>query len=138
MFQSDYLMRMFLALAVAIRQSIERARGEKDLEGATAMLEQAFSQATEMDGSLLLKMSPESFAVMMEMSGTDPALVGYLSRTLLLEGQYLSELHNEEMATLRTNQAHALANAFNMPLEEGCLEPEALEEFFEANSLENQ
>ncbi len=131
MLQSDYLVRMFTELATAIRESILRARGEDDPDGAAVMLEAAFSEATEMDGSMLLTLAPESMVSMMQISGTDPALVGYLSRTLLLESRYLQDAHNSDLSMLRHDQAHALAQAYGFSLSDESVSPEELETFFE-------
>lgn len=129
MYQSDYLMRMFLALATAIRDSIVRARGGDDLEGATEMLEHAFGQATDFDGSLLLRMAPESMVAMLQTSDTDPKLMGYLSRTLLLESQYLFQMHEDDLAALRRAQAMALSDAYGLGVDDASVSDEALDEF---------
>lgn len=133
MYQSDYLMRMFLALATAIRDSIMRARGDDDLEGATEMLETAFSQATEFDGALLLKMAPESMVAMLQTSDADPKLMGYLSRTLLLESSYLERMHEDGLAALRRSQALALSDAYGLGVDDASLEDDALEGFIGAD-----
>ena len=136
MLQSDYLVRMFTELATAIRESILRARGENDPDGAAVMLEAAFTEATEMDGSMLLTLAPESMVSMMQISGTDPALIGYLSRTLLLESQYLDQVHNGDLSSLRRNQAFALAQAYGVELSDESISPDELEAFFESSEQE--
>lgn len=100
MLQQDYLMRMFTALAIAMRESMLRAQGDEDPEGAAELLEAALDKTTEIDGALLLQMAPESFVAMVQLSQTDPALIGYISRTLMLESHYLSEAGFHERATL--------------------------------------
>ena len=47
-------------LAAAMKESLLRARGENDPRVAADMLDAAISDATEMDGGLLLCMAPES------------------------------------------------------------------------------
>ena len=108
MLQQDYLMRMFTALAIAMRESMLRAQGDEDPEGAAELLVSALDKTTEIDGALLLQMAPESFVAMVQLSQTDPALIGYISRTLMLESHYLSEAGLHERATLRAGQAQAL------------------------------
>lgn len=132
MLQQDYLMRMFTALAVAIRESIMRAQGDEDPEGAAELLEAALDNATEIDGSLLLQMAPESFVMMVQLSQTDPALIGYISRTLMLESQYLSKAGLDAKAELRAGQAQALAQAYGFQVDESDVSPEGLEAFFES------
>lgn len=130
MLQQDYLLRMFTALAVAIRDSILRAQGGEDPEGAAELLESALNNATEIDGSLLLQMAPESFVGMVQLSQTDPALIGYISRTLMLESQYLTEAGLDAKAELRRGQAQALARAYGFEVDESDVSSEALKEFF--------
>ena len=70
MLQQDYLMRMFTALAIAMRESMLRAQGDEDPEGAAELLEAALDKTTEIDGALLLQMAPESFVAMVQLSQT--------------------------------------------------------------------
>ncbi len=130
MLQQDYLLRMFTALAVAIRESMLRAQGDEDPEGAAELLEAALDNSTEIDGSLLLQMAPESFVAMIQLSQTDPDLIGYISRTLMLESQYLLKAGLEAKANLREAQAQALARAYGFGLDASDVSPEALEAFF--------
>lgn len=136
MLQQDCLLRMFTALAVAIRESIMRAQGDEDPEGAAELLEAALDNATEIDGSLLLQMTPESFVMMVQFSQTDPALIGYISRTLMLESQYLSKAGLDAKADLRAGQAQALAEAYGFQVDESDVSPEQLEAFFDSQSEE--
>ena len=46
MLQQDYLMRMFTALAIAMRESMLRAQGDEDPEGAAELLEAALDKTT--------------------------------------------------------------------------------------------
>ena len=55
MLHQDYLVRMFMVLAAAIRRTILNTSGEKDPEASAELLESTLSNATEIDGSLLLK-----------------------------------------------------------------------------------
>ncbi len=132
MLHQDYLMRMFLQLAIAMRESFQRARGEKDPVAAATMLDQALEDATEIDGSLLLRMSPDSMAAMLQLSQTDPQLMEYVTRTLLLSSRYCQEAGNTSQAELRRGQAYAVAQAFSISLSEESITPQELESFFES------
>lgn len=131
MLQQDYLMRMFLMMAVAMRESMQRARGEHDPEGAAFMLEKSLEDATEMDASLLLCMAPESMVAMLQLSQPDKQLMEYVSRTLLLSSQYLKEAGRDAHAQLRHDQAFAVARSFGVELSEESVSPEELERFFD-------
>lgn len=75
MFERDYLVRMLVDLAAAIRRSLQRARGEKDIAGAAQTIENSISTATDLDGSVLLSLSPDSIAQVLQVSNTDPRVV---------------------------------------------------------------
>lgn len=128
-FEQDYLMRMMIAFAEAIRRSMEKARGEKDPSEAALIIENAVSHATNLDGEVLLSLSPDSIASVLQVSGTDPGVIEYLSRSLLLESDYLQQAGNNDLAKLRSEQAHALAFAYGFSLSEEDITPEALDEF---------
>ena len=135
MFQQDYLLRMFLQLATAVRESLQRARGDKD-PAAAQMLDYTLEDATEMDGALLLRMAPESMAAMLQISQPDPMLMEYVARTLLLSSEYLSEAGESAQAELRKGQAYAVAQAFGIQLSDESIQPEELERFFEENQVQ--
>lgn len=136
MFQQDYLLRMFLQLATAVRESLQRARGDKDPVAAAQMLDHTLEDATEMDGALLLRMAPESMAAMLQISQPDPMLMEYVARTLLLSSEYLSEAGESAHAELRKGQAYAVAQAFGIQLSDESIQPEELERFFEENQVQ--
>lgn len=116
MFEQDYLMRMILQLVEGIRRSMELSRNKHDPESAAELLEATIGQATDLDGSVLLSLAPESIANILQVSGTDPAVVEFVGRSLLLESEYLQEAGNFEIAQLRASQAQALAQAYGFPL----------------------
>ena len=66
---------------------------------------------------------------MLQISNTDPTLVGYISRTLLLESSYLRQAQRFSRAELREEQALSLARAYGFSLSEEDISPEALESF---------
>lgn len=136
MFTQDYLMRMFMQLAAAMKESLLRARGQNDPRAAADMLDEAVSDATEMDGDLLLRMAPESMAAMLQLSQPDPQLMGYVSRSLLLSSQYLREAGDASASALRQEQAYAVARAFGVELGEGNISQNELDELFARSGLD--
>jgi hypothetical protein len=131
-FEQDYIMRIILQFAEAIRRSMQKAAGEEDKAGAAELLEASIGEATDIDGSVLLSLAPESIAGVMQISGTDPQVSEYIARTLLLEAQYLDEAGFAQKAELRRGQAFAIAEAFAFGLdpELDILSEEEWEEFF--------
>ena len=131
MLHQDYLVRMFMQLAAAMRDSLMKTKGQDDPEAAADLIEASLLNATEVDGSLLFRMAPESMVSLLQISGTDPTLIQYLARSLLLQSQYLAQANLTERSDLRKNQAFALAHAYGFELSEQNVSPEELEAFFQ-------
>ena len=113
MLQQDYLVRMLTMFAEAIRRSLEKSR-DRDPRGAAEMLEAAIGDATDIDGSVLLSLTPESIASIMMVSGVDPRVTEYIARSLKLEATYLADAGEAELAQLRSEQADAVAAAYGL------------------------
>ncbi|MEG0322720.1 MAG: hypothetical protein RR547_02375 [Raoultibacter sp.] len=131
MFEQDYLMRVFVKFAEAIRRSMQKANGDHDAAAAAETIESAVSEATDLDGDVLLSLAPDSIASILSVSGTDPRVIEYIARSLLLESVYLADSNQPEKSQLRADQAHALADAYNLDLTEASISPEELDELFE-------
>ena len=129
MFEHDYLMRMFMQLFKAIARSMEQNREHRNPELSAMMLEDAMHDATNIDGGVLLSLTPDSMAGMLDVSGTDPRVAEYVGRSLHLEAEYLYQAHKDELASLREAQAQALADHYGFSLDEE-LGPEAAMEAF--------
>ena len=84
MLEQDYLMRIFLQFAEILRRSWFKARDEHDPKAAADMLEAAVGDAVDIDGATLLSLAPESMAGILQVSGTDPRVTEYVSRSLML------------------------------------------------------
>ena len=110
---------------------MEKANGKLDPASAAEMLETAVGEATELDGGVLLSLAPESIASILQVSGTDPRVIEYIARSLLLESRYLDDAGQNEKAALRASQAHALAEAYGIDLAEVSLSAEEFEALFE-------
>ncbi len=119
-----------MVLAAAMRESLLKSSGKKDPEAAAELLETSLANATELDGELLLKMDPSTMVSMLQISNTDPTLIRYIARSLLLESVYLREAELVTRASLRKEQALALASSYGFALSEDDLSSEALETFF--------
>ena len=116
MLHQDYLMRILIQFAEAIRRSMQKATEEQDPRGAADMLEAAVGEATDMDGGVLLSLAPESIAGVMQISGTDPRVTEYIARSLMLAATYLREAGDDALADIRVAQATAIAAAYEFAL----------------------
>lgn len=110
MLQRDYLMQMIQQFIQAIINS--RATAQRNPQEAADSLENAIGQATDIDGATLLSLGPESIASVMQLSGVDPRVAGYIAYSLQLEADYLRQAHNTMLADVRQQQAQAIAEVF--------------------------
>jgi len=116
MFEQDYLIRLLMQFFEAITRSIAKREEEADPQGAADLLEAAVGNATEMDGSVLLSLAPESIAQVLGISGVDPNVTQFVARSMLLESVYLAEAGNTELAQIREGQARAIAAEYGFEL----------------------
>lgn len=116
MFERDYLMRVIALFAEAVRRSWTQAKEKDDPRGAADSLEAAIGDATDIDGSILLSLAPESIAGVMQVSGVDPKVTGQIARSLILEAGYLEDAGDDELAALRREQGRAIADAYGIDL----------------------
>lgn len=144
MYERDFLMRLILGYFQTVVVAVRRSDKEKDPEGAADLLEQAISDAVEIDSDALLSLEPESIASILQVSGTDPKLVGYVAHGLLLESRYLMMAGDLARAELRERQARALGDAYGVYLpddpadSERILEEAAEQGFFDEGSGEGE
>ena len=116
MLQRDYLMQMVQQFIQAIINS--RATAQRNPQEAADSLENAIGQATDIDGATLLSLGPESIASVMQLSGVDPRVAGYIAYSLQLEANYLRQAHNTMLADVRQQQAQAIAEVFMCDISE--------------------
>ena len=136
MLEQDYLMKLILQFFRGMVRSWELKEEKDDPELAAEMLETAIGTATEMDGAVLLSLSPDSIAQVLRVSGTDPNVVEFVARGLLLESVYLSEAGNDELAGVRAAQARALADDYGFELPDDPTDFDAMEENLDEIALQ--
>ena len=132
MLEQDYLMRIILQYAEILRRSWFKAREEGDPKAAAAMLEDAVGEATDIDGTTLLSLSPDSVARVLQVSGTDPRVIEFVVRSLALASVYLRDANEGSLADLRLQQARSLADAYGLYLPEN---PEDLADLLDDEGL---
>ena len=114
MLQRDYLMNLILQFVRSIVMSLEK--GKKDPVLAAENLEDAISQATDVDKDILFSLDGMSFAMILQVSSLDPVVVSYVCQSLLLEARYLDVAQMDAKAALRRSQAEALAGVYGVEL----------------------
>ena len=114
MLQRDYIMRIISMFFESIRRSWHQAKVDDDPRAAADTLEEMIGQATDIDGALLLALAPESIASVMQVSAVDPKVTGYVVKSLALAADYLDDAGETGIASLRRDQARAIADAYGI------------------------
>ena len=122
MITQDYLMRMLLNFFKALVDAKSRALNEKDMIGAAEMLENVVGESSSLGVDLFLRMAPESIATMLQTTENDPRVTEFMARSLMQAAEYREKGGDAETATLRRQQARAIAEAYGhdlaIPMEE--------------------
>lgn len=116
MFEQDYLVRLLLQFFKGVTRSLELRHEHDDPEAAADMLETAIGEAVEMDGAVLLSLTPESIAQVMQATAVDPNVTQFVARSMLLESVYLSDARQTALAAVRAAQARAIADEYGFEL----------------------
>ncbi|MBR0404481.1 MAG: hypothetical protein IJI68_04685 [Eggerthellaceae bacterium] len=135
MIQQDYLMRQLLLFFKAMVRTHELYWKDKDPLGAADSLEDAISNATEMDGVALLSLSPDSIASIMRVTGIDPNITQFVARSMLLESVYLRKAGKNSLAQVREAQARAIADEYGFGLPDDPSDFESITEGLEEAAL---
>lgn len=116
-FEQDYLMKLLMAFYQALFRSLQKVEDEdEDPKEAADTLDEVVGNAVGMDGSSLLALSPESIPAVLQVSGTDPRVTEFVARSLMLSSEYLTQAGHTQLASLRAEQARAIANAYGFEL----------------------
>ena len=117
MFEQDYLMKLLLAFYQAMFKSLRRVTDEdEDPKEAADTLDEVVGNVVGMDGTSLLSLTPESVAGVLQVSGTDPRVTEFIARSLLQSSEYLTQAKQGALASLRVEQARAIADAYGIDL----------------------
>lgn len=135
MLEQDYLMRMLMQFFQAMVRSWQLSHEHDDPASAADLLEAAIGSATDIDDATLLSLSPESVARIMRATEVDPAVTQYVARSLLLESVYLFQANQPDLATLRMQQAQAIASEYSFDLPDDPSDFDSLTEGLEEAAL---
>ena len=117
MFEQDYLMKLLLAFYQAMFKSLRRVTDEdEDPKEAADTLDEVVGNAVGMDGASSRSLTPESVVGALQASDTDPRVTEFIARSLLLSSEYLTQAKQGALASLRVEQARAIADAYGIDL----------------------
>ena len=116
MLQRDYLVQLISQFIQAIIRAGQTA--VVNPKAAADSLEEAIANATDIDGAMLLSLGGESMAQVMELSGVDPRVAGYIAHSLDLEADYLDQAGEGSLAALRRQQAQCITSVYGLNRED--------------------
>lgn len=126
MITEDYLMKMLLQFFKALMDA--RVAANKDPEEEAEKLDNLVGESSGLDTQTFLSLSPESIALILQSTGTDPEVAEFMVRSLLLSGELHQKAGEETLGNLRLEQAQALAAAYNVDTNE------SLDQFLDSKS----
>ena len=122
MITEDYLMRQLLVFFRALMDARSRALNEKDFIGSAETLENLVGETSSLGADVFLRLAPESIASILQTTGNDPQVTEFMARSLMQAAEYREKAGDVEVANLRREQAHAIAEAYGhdltIPMEE--------------------
>lgn len=122
MLERDYLMRLIVMLAAALRAAAQREGGvTPDPTAKRIALEDAIGQAADMDPSVLLSLEPESVSTVLLLGQIDDSVAEYICHALMMDADFLEEEGYAEAADLRRRQAANVAASFDFIYDPGRL-----------------
>ena len=122
MLQQDYLMRLLVGLAVAIREALEKHGAQTDNSGSRLQLETAIGVAADMDPDVLLSLAPESISTILWLGNLNDSVAEYIVHALMLDSTYCAEDGYDSLAALRRQQAEAITESFGFAYDPDRLE----------------
>lgn len=117
MLHRDYLLEVIEQFVSTVSQALARALLERDLDAAVEV-EEAIAELVQLDPETAMSLAPESLVIMMQLSGTGDAVAGYAAYALNRLGDAYERMGDAELATMRHDQAQAVADAFGADINE--------------------
>ncbi len=113
MLQQDYLMRLILMSVQALMGAVS-ARKDGDPDLAVMRINEMIGTAADMDGDVLLSLSPESLGTILGLGDAmNDSVAEYVMRALVFEADVLrNEKGDPGLADIRLAQARGIAQAF--------------------------
>lgn len=115
MLQKDYLMRMIVALAVAIREALGLRRESGNNALAIHALDDAIGEAADIDPDVLLSLDPQSISTILLLGSLNDSAAEYIVHALMIEADCYEEDGFADKALLRRKQAQSIAAAYECP-----------------------
>ena len=117
MLHRDYLLEVIEQFVSTVSQALARALLERDLDAAVEV-EEAIAELVQLDPETAMSLAPESLVIMMQLSGTGDAVAGYAAYALNRLGDAYERMGDAELASMRRDQALAVADAFGADINE--------------------
>jgi len=106
-YQSDYILRLIEQMGSLIRRALEAERGGGGGARSYELAEEAIGLALDIDPATAARLSPESFAALLELSNLDDRVVSMIAEALDVESDALEASGELGEARLRREQSTA-------------------------------
>jgi hypothetical protein len=117
MLHKDYLLEVIEQFVSTVSQALARALLQRDFEAAEEV-EAAVADLVQLDPDTAMALAPQSLVTMMLLSGTGDSVAGYAAYALNRLGDAYDGMGDHDLAELRREQAHAIADSFGADLNE--------------------
>ena len=128
MLHRDYLLEIISRFVETVSKALRGAVLEKHLDSAKEV-EDSVAALLDLDPETAMNLSPDSLVTMMILSGMGDSLADYVAYALDRVGDAYDDMGDHDTASLRWDQAIAVAEAF------GC-DPNTIPKEFEALDAE--
>lgn len=124
MLHKDYLLEIISRFVESVSVALKKALLERDLDAAQEV-EDSVAALIDLDPNTAMNLSPDSLVTMLLLSGIGDSLASYVAYALDRVGDAYDDAGDSATATLRWDQAEAVAESF------GCDQNEVPPEFVE-------
>lgn len=111
MLHRDYLLEIIAQFVEVVMQSLRLAREQSDPEVARDV-EAAVADLLDLDQEVAMQLTPDSLVTMLLLSGVGDSLADYVTYAMRELADTYDDMGEHQLATLRREQARAIAESF--------------------------
>ena len=116
MLHRDYLLEIIAQFVETVIRSLRIAREKADPELAHEV-EAAVAGLLDLDQEVAMQLTPDSLVTMLLLSGVGDSLADYVTYAMRELADVYDDLGEHDLAALRREQAHAIADSFGCDFE---------------------
>ncbi len=116
MLHRDYLLEVISQFVETVMRALELAKVKADPEAAKEV-EAAVAGLLDLDQEVALQLTPDSLVTMLLLSGVGDSLADYVTYAMRELADAYDGMGKHDLAALRREQAHAVADSFGCDFE---------------------